>query len=275
MKKIMIIGLGEVGSTVLLEMNDIIQARNLPYQVMGMEINDEKIAKYRKMGFSIFTPADKIPDCDGYLICLFTFQQIVDAVFSILNRKEVINYFISIESTIDPNSWQILSDMLEYDEIRNLVVVPHRLVYNDPKYGAFNLDRNMGIFDIKDPPQQAFDFYHDFMSGKLSIADHKHVILSKVVENSLRMSQIVYAQELKRACEVNHYDFNVIRGLVNNKWNTFLMEAREGVDANGTGHCLVKDNRFLADHLPESALLRQLDALNELYIKEYAAKATN
>jgi UDP-N-acetyl-D-mannosaminuronic acid dehydrogenase len=264
-KKLMVIGLGEVGSTVLLEMNDIIQSRNLPYELMGVELDPVKIEKYSKMGFKVYNTNEDWPKCDGYLICVFTTQQILTTIDKIKRNHDYNShdYFISIESTIDPNDLQVVLGILDVPERSNLVVCPHRLVFNDPRKGAFNLDRLIGI-DIEYPCKLGYEFYREFSSAKLYVTSYGIAAISKMVENAYRFCDIVFAQELKRSCDKQGIDYNELRSAVNTKWNIELKEAKDGCG----GHCLPKETKFAMNFFPDNPIFRTFYALNELYKQE-------
>lgn len=266
-KKIMVVGLGEVGSTVLLEANDIIQERNLPYQLVAAEIDKQKIDKFSKMGFKVFNSFEQWDKCDGYLICVFTISQILDTLAKIEQLHQYKeDYWVSIESTVDPNYAGLIYAL----DLKNLVIVPHRLVFNNPKYGAFNIERLFGCPSGLDRrvnvPEEAYNFYRDFMSKPLKIVEYQIAILSKVIENAYRFCDIVFAQELKRSCDDKGIDFDTLRSSVNTKWNIDLKEARDGVG----GHCLPKETKFAMNYFKSNPLFRTFYALNELYKNEKA-----
>ncbi len=67
--------------------------------------------------------------------------------------------------------------------------------------------------------------------------------LTKVVENSHRFMEIAFAEKLKMVCDTTGIDFEELRKAVNTKWNTKILEAKDGIG----GHCLPKDSQMFLD----------------------------
>lgn len=291
-KNIVVIGLGEVGETVITQGRELVKEYNLDYNFCGVEVDADKIHKFRSMGFDVTDKIDK--KYDGYLISVWSMAQIRNVLDQISKLYPKLSdckedFFISIESTIDPSE---LNSLLEYCDgnglLDHLVICPHRLVYQKPEYGAFNLIRVLGMYELSYAyiniwTQLAFEFYNEMyiastggMANRgegLFVTNYKIAVLSKIIENALRFVDIVIAQELKILCDNNNIEFNDLRAAINTKFNMNLKQARDGVDANGTGHCLSRDVKLASKYLTSDLMFAAADLLNEVYKKKYGTKS--
>jgi UDP-N-acetyl-D-mannosaminuronic acid dehydrogenase len=53
--------------------------------------------------------------------------------------------------------------------------------------------------------------------------------------------EIAFAEELRMFCDRSGVSFDELRNAVNTKWNTKILQARDGIG----GHCLPKDSQML------------------------------
>jgi UDP-N-acetyl-D-mannosaminuronic acid dehydrogenase len=95
--------------------------------------------------------------------------------------------------------------------------------------------------------------------------------LSKVIENTYRMIEIAFAEELKMFCDSEGINFEVLREAVNSKWNINILEARDGIK----GHCLPKDSqmyiRLVKDAVPLS-IAYSAKTVDDLYKKHISER---
>jgi UDP-N-acetyl-D-mannosaminuronate dehydrogenase len=87
--------------------------------------------------------------------------------------------------------------------------------------------------------------------------------LTKVVENAHRYLQIAFAEELYLYCQANNINFSELRDALNTKWNTDILEPREGIG----GHCLPKDTKMFPEssNRRKSKILRAAMEVDEDY----------
>ncbi len=88
--------------------------------------------------------------------------------------------------------------------------------------------------------------------------------ITKIAENAYRFMEIAFAEELKMVCDNISIDFEELRQSVNTKWNTKIMEAKDGIG----GHCLPKDSQMFLDisnNMPFSSLIRSAKIIDEQY----------
>src|SRR5437867_13098813 len=125
----------------------------------------------------------------------------------------------------------------------HVVHVPHRFYINEiEEHGV----RQMRVVGGCEPccVNEAVHFYHDMLEIPLHSVNPVEIAeLTKVVENSHRYMEIAFAEELKMVCDNINIDFDELRKAINTKWNTKILEAKEGIG----GHCLPKDSQMFLD----------------------------
>ena len=267
MKKVCVIGLGEVGSEVFREIVKTIKEKPElaeKYQVYGRDLNSTIEEKFLKEGYLI----DSNPELgryDIYIICVYTTQQVINIIKTIGELDDIAAPLIFIESTIDPSQYNYLSNILSCHLLEHTTAfVPHRFVPYDRNYWIFNIDR---VFGVENPEMRdhVLDFYGDFMDKKLiHFTNWKTAILSKVVENTYRYWEIVLAQELQRSCAMHNVDFVRLRNACNTKFNINIMQARDGVG----GKCLPKDCGLFGNYFKENIINQLAQVLNNRYKDE-------
>ncbi len=259
-KRIVIIGLGEIGSANLEDMLKIAKEKKLKYDFYGVDINDIVLNNLKKK-FPNVTYSKDIPKGDIYIILVYTNEQ-VESVINNIQKDN--NPLIIIESTIFPKTIERLRDLYDKDKNFSLALFPHRFNPDDKEHRVFNLHRIIGGVN-EESVERALDLYKDFMSKELlTIVPFEIAALSKVVENAYRFIEIAIAEEFKTECDRLNIDFNELRKSVNTKWNINLKEARDGIDRK----CLPKDVNLLNDFFKTNKIIRTAIEVNEEYKKK-------
>lgn len=266
-KKIVIIGLGEIGDAILYEMYSISKKKNLNFEFYGVDINENRLKelqnKYKNVNFSKEAP--KVGDY--FILSVYTTEQ-VESVINSIERKN--NPLIIIESTIFPETAEKLLKLHEKYNDFDLVIFPHRFNPGDKEHAVFNLKRIIGGIDDKSL-DRALDFYYNFMPKNLIIkVPYFIAALSKVAENAYRFIEIAIAEEFKMECDRLGIDFNELRKAMNSKWNIDLKEARDGIG----GKCLPKDVELLSSYFDKNEIIKTAIEVDRKYI-EYAKNNKN
>lgn len=247
-------GLGEIGGAVFDEIAKHPNAIDL--HLIGVDVDPNKLLPHPHAHVATTEFSNGIPSAEIYIICVWS----TDQILSVIDTVEKLNKdaLICIESTIDPTA---------IDAIRriNVVAFPHRFNPNDPEHVVFNLDRLMGTSNQK-ALEKACQFYHKFMDPKLiHHVSFETAVFAKVAENAYRAIEIIIAQEIKKACDLQGVDFKAMREAMNTKWNIDMRDALYGVG----GKCLPKDLGLFNKALPNFILGRFLVILNEEYKRIY------
>ena len=218
--------------------------------VVGLGTIGEPVARYiRKHGFGVygydlkkksledvktFTSMNNIPPVDVYVVAVSSNS--VETVCREIAEKNR-ECLVSIESTVPVGTCRRLSKTLDLD---TLAYCPHRYWAEAPiEHGVCQLRVIGGVDDQS--LKKGLDFYK-----KLDIPIHvcptvEVAELCKIAENSYRFVQIAFAEELRMICEKHKISFEEVRNACNTKWNTEILEARDGI----YGSCLPQDMGFL------------------------------
>ena len=263
-KKIVSIGLGEIGSATLGEMIRITELKKLPFEFSGVDINEDTLnnlkKKYPKVNFS-----KEIPIANYYIISVYTTEQ-VESVLNKINKEN--KPLVIIESTIFPKTVEYLRSLWSKNKDFNLALFPHRFNPNDPEHFVFNLHRIIGAVD-DESLEKALDFYTNFIPKKLvTTVPFEIAALSKVAENAYRFIEIAISEEWRLECVRLGIDFNELRKAMNTKWNIELKEARDGIG----GKCLPKDVTLLNEFFTNNKIIKSAIDINEDYKKKYGKK---
>jgi len=260
-KKITIIGLGEIGSNTLSEMVRISNNKKLDNKFFGVDINEKLLIEMQNR-FPYVGFLKEIPYSDIYIISVYTTEQ-VDNVFSKIDFSN--KPLIVVESTIFPETAKKLKSRWERDKNFNLVLFPHRFNPNDPKHFVFNLNRIISGVN-EESIDVALNYYLDFMEKNLiTIVPYEISAISKIAENAYRFIEIAIAEDWKKECEKIGIDFNELRRAMNTKWNIELKEAREGIG----GKCLPKDANLLNEYFRGNKILKEAIKVNDEYKKDF------
>lgn len=238
--KTLIIGLGQIGY------HNAEYMTRLGLNVDGFDLERSAIRRALKAKI-IQKEAKTFAGYDYYLICVSTHnpsnmaEPNLDGLLETAERLEqegTEGGLVSIESTIAKGTSDKVYDILGHK--LHVAHVPHRFYSEDKKeHGVRQLRVLSGCKSCC--TQKALNFY----AGLLRIPVHatqsvEIAELSKIIENSYRFLEIAFAEELKMFCDNEGLDFEELRLAINSKWNTKILEAREGIG----GHCLPKDTQM-------------------------------
>ena len=261
---ICVIGLGQIGCIVA----KYIKAKG--YDVYGLDSNPVAVEYGVQNGkFKATTQWGQLLKAGVYIFCVTTNQvnnqTDCTSVFEVSKKiaeKTNANTIVYIESII------LLCTVKKiFEEIFKgkclFVHVPHRYwVDQKYQYGVNQVRVNGGI-NIKSL-EACIKFYKE----QLGISMHKIrsieegvLEMCKIIENSHRYLQIVFAEDLKMMC--NHIDINVdeMREAMNTKWNVGLPEARDDISR----HCLPKDIQYFTALTLSILLSSVIEAADQKY----------
>ncbi len=262
--KICVIGLGEVGFATAKYILD------KELDVWGYDISSTAVKRAKKAGIVRATQVwDTIPSADVYLICVYTglkeggpdLSAIFDACEKVKGKTGLSTKpLVSIESTVVPGLCKrVFRDVFE-QRVR-LVHVPHRYWAEEPDEHGVKQRRVIGGVDAESL-KTGMAFYKDVLEVPLHVVSSIEVAeMSKIAENAYRYVQIAFAEELRMICEENGLSFDDVQAACNTKWNTEILEARDGI----AGHCLPKDIRYLASLSSFNALMKGALTVDEQY----------
>lgn len=264
-ERVCIIGLGEIGGSVLLDIAASEKKKGNKIQIFGVDIDSEVVTALKKKKYNV---SMEFPDaCDVYIISVWTTEQVI-SVFERINfeRKPL----VVIESTIYPGTTNKLKKLVSQDKY-DLVVFPHRYYAKDKTKRVFNLDRVLGGIS-KESTNRAIAFYSRYMPKRLiHVCDIDIAELCKVTENAIRYTEIAKAEELRFLMAkiygpgISDAKFKQLRDMVNTKWNINLPDAWDGIG----GHCLPKDVKIFNDLFPENILFKFSVEVDNLYSSWY------
>ncbi len=194
--------------------------------------------------------ATNFKNYDYYVVCISThrsddmFMPNLDGLFDIakkLSKEAPTGALVGIDSTITRGTSRKLVELLSHR--LHVAHVPHRFYINDmEEHGVKQLRVAGGCESCC--LNEAIHFYKDVLGIPLHIVSSIEIAeLCKVVENSHRFMEIAFAEELKMVCDNTGIDFEELRKAINTKWNTKILEARDGIG----GHCLPKDSQMFID----------------------------
>jgi UDP-N-acetyl-D-mannosaminuronate dehydrogenase len=169
------------------------------------------------------------------------------------------NCLVSIESTVPVGTCRKISE--SYD-LRTLVHCPHRYWVEEPMAHGIKQQRVIGAIN-QQSLEKGLEFYHILdipvhVCPTIEIAE-----MCKVAENAYRFVQIAFAEELRRICEDKNISFEEVRTACNTKWNTEILEARDGI----YGSCLPKDIGYLKNMAKNAPLIEGAIITDEIYKK--------
>lgn len=268
-KKILIIGLGEIGFTNAEYMS------KLGLWVEGYDINKEAVTRAKNNNV-IKKEANDFSGYDYYLICISTHKPenmfvpyldgLYETVYRIL-REGKEGALLGIDSTIPQDTTKKVLDILNHK--LHVVHVPHRYYRYDKDEHGVRQKRVIGACE-----KCCFDTGSQFYGHVLDIplhpvSDTAVAELTKIVENSYRFIQIAFSEEMKIMCDNIGVDFEELRNSINTKWNIDMLQAIDGIG----GHCLPKDSQMLLDlskkYVPTSILesSKKVDSRYRMHIQ--------
>lgn len=228
-KKIVVVGLGEVGSETFQAIFNRLLGRK-DYQLVGCDINPKALEDMKEGELTTEMPLDG----DIYLVCVYTENQVREVMAKIPPKD---NRLVVIESTISiPHAQDVQSFARRDGYGYRVAAFPHRFNPNDPAHHVFNIPRILGAID-SGSYEAAAEFYNSFNAQIYRAPDLVYACATKLLENSYRFAEIVLAQEFTVALRASRLDAAQVIELANTKWNISIKEARDGVG----GKCLPKD----------------------------------
>jgi len=269
--KILIIGLGQIGY------HNAEFLTHLGLEVDGFDLDNKAIQRARAAGI-IQREAKNFNGYDYYLICVSTHnpnnlaEPNLDGLFQTTERLAQEGRdggLVSIESTIIKGTSKQVNNIL--DHRLHVAHVPHRFYAEDKKeHGVRQLRVLSGCHDCC--ILEALNFYARILRIPVHTVESVEIAeLSKIIENSFRFLEIAFAEELKIFCDNEALDFEELRQAINSKWNTKILEARDGIG----GHCLPKDTKMflnLEKNIVPSSILAAAIQLDEIYRRNEAEK---
>lgn len=253
-KKVLIVGLGEIGSSNA----EYMTKRGL--SVDGYDINENALNKAISDGI-IRQKATSFSGYDFYIICISThnphdmflpYQQGILEIAEEIAREGKEGALLGIDSTITRGTTKSVLGIVRHK--LHVVHVPHRYYKNEKDVHGVNQTRVIGSCE-KCCLEKGKEFYNEILGIPLypvSIADVAE--MTKIVENSYRYVEIAFAEELRMFCDRSSIDFHELRNAINTKWNIKILEAKDGIG----GHCLPKDSQMflnLTTNLLETSMI--------------------
>ncbi len=277
--KIAVIGLGYVGLPLLLKLSQ------LNFDVLGIDINNEKIQKlqkgilpfakeepflldyfkkeHKKGKISFASDFKGLSVRDLIFVCVDTpivgklpnYQSLTSALKSIAPNLKI-GSIVIIESTIAPKtSTNLVIPILEKHSKLKInrdffvAAVPERIRPNHIFEQLTTLPRVIGVSDKK-ISNVLKKIYSKITSGKINITDLTTTETVKTVENSFRDVNIAFANEVAIACEELGVNVWEVKDLVNKSPFHHMHEPGAGVG----GHCIPKDPWLLASAVKKHQL---------------------
>ena len=241
--KILIVGLGQIGY------NNAEYMTNLGLRVEGFDLKRSAVERALESGV-IQKEAQTFRGYDYYVVCVSTHdprdlsEPSLSGLLETAERLEEEGQegkLVSIESTVPKGISRRVNDILKHR--LHVSHVPHRFFSDEKKEHGV---RQLRVLGGCQPccAKEALGFYGGVMNIPVHCVRSVELAeLSKIVENAHRFLEIAFAEELKMFCDGEGLDFEELRVAVNSKWNTRVLEARNGIG----GHCLPKDTRMLVD----------------------------
>jgi nucleotide sugar dehydrogenase len=269
-KKVLIIGLGEIGSSNA----EYMTRRGLT--VDGYDISDRAVNRAIEDGI-IQKRASNFSDYDFYAICISThnpndmfvpYQQGILEIAERLGKEGKKGALLGIDSTITKGTTKAVLDIVRHK--LHVVHVPHRYYKNERDVHGVNQTRVIGSCE-RCCMDKGKEFYGDILGITLHPVSLAEVAeLTKIVENSYRYVEIAFAEELKMFCDKSNIDFGELRNAINTKWNIRVLEAKEGIG----GHCLPKDSQMflsLSMNMIETSIIEAAKKI-DLEYRHYIAQ---
>lgn len=259
--KVCVIGLGSVGLPTALYIAE------KKVNVVGYDISPTAINNAVSKGLEAYSDWEKIEKSDVYVICVSTllnkdkpdFTALFETI-SKLKKRNLSRAIISIESTVTPGTCRkIYQDLANQD--LNVIHVPHRYWDKEPDKHGVRQKRVIGAVNEKSM-KKGIKFYGDILDIPLHTVPSIEIAeMTKVLENAYRYLLIAFAEESKMICEGLDLDFEKVREACNTKWNTEILEAREGIG----GHCIPKDTQYIISISQYAHLLKEAIIVDKNY----------
>jgi len=256
-----VLGLGTIGFPTA----EYIRDKGL--KVFGYDINQEAIKRAKQKGIPASSEWGEVPEADAYIICVSTWNSIgkpdLSPVFKIskkISSRTDNDTLVSIESTLVPGTSRRIYYSIFQGNVK-LVHVPHRYWAEDPVNHGVRQLRVIGGVN-KESLDSGKELYKNLLDIPLhEVPSIEIAEVCKISENAYRYIQIAFAEELRMICEDLALDFEKVREACNTKWNTEILEARNGI----SGRCLPKDMHLLASLSKYNTLLRASKEVDKQY----------
>lgn len=276
MAKILIIGLGEIGSANARYISSLKKPR---LAVVGCDINPAAVARavdenliHKGMTVSDFT------GYDTYMVCVSTHNPknmaepdltAVHHVMEAIRQQAPRGALVCMESTIPVGTCRSLMDQ-HYRSDLHIVHVPER--YFGPESDIHGVNQKR-VFGALNPccAKVGQAFYRDTLGIPLHpVPEIEYAEASKISENAYRYALIGIAEEHWMWAVRRGLDPDILRAACNTKWNQEYLEPRQGIG----GPCLPKDSEmYLAvagSDFP--SIIRQAKEIDALYRKHKAGQ---
>ena len=197
---------------------------------------------------------------DTYIVSVPTpydkFSKKVDAVYVVAAVKDALKVApegatLVIESTVSPGTIEkSVRPVLEAEGRTdiNLVHAPERIIPGNMVYELLHNNRTIGA-DDKAIGEKVKELYASFCQGEIIVTDIKTAEMTKVVENTFRAVNIVFANELAKICRHDNMDVYEIIRICNMHPRVNILQPGPGVG----GHCISVDPWFLVGDYPSLA----------------------
>jgi UDP-N-acetyl-D-mannosaminuronic acid dehydrogenase len=258
---ICVLGLGHIG----LPTATYIRDKHL--KVFGYDISRQAVRRAEEQGIPAFLEWNEVPEADVYIICVSTWnanrEPDLSPIFDIskkISSRTGKDNLLSIESTVVPGTSRKIYNSIFQGNVK-VVHVPHRYWSGDPINHGVSQPRVIGGVN-RESLDSGKKFYQNVLDIPLSETSSIETSeICKISENAYRYTQIAFAEELRMICEDLALDFEEVRKACNTKWNTEILEARDGIG----GTCLPKDMCHLASLSKHNTLLIASESVDKQY----------
>jgi len=244
--EVCIVGLGTVGLPTALHAAKY-------FTVAGYDTNPKAIEISASHGVPATQNWVSASLCDVYVITVSTGitkenEPDVSAIYDVCGKiaEREPDALVCIESTVPVGTSRRVAEKFG---LRYVVHCPHRYWPENPIDHGVIQRRVLGALN-KESMEKGEWFYNKLNIPYFAVSSLEIAEMSKIAENAYRFVQIAFAEELKIICDKLGLPFKEVRAACNTKWNTEILEARDGIQR----HCLPKDIRYLAN-LGETQLL--------------------
>ncbi len=277
--KTAVIGLGYVGLPLAIRLSQ------LNFDILGIDINSEKIEKlqkgilpfaqdepflndyfkreFKKENLTFSTNFDKLNDRDLIFINVDTpitghlpdYSSLLNALKSAAHNLKI-GSIVIVESTISPGTCNnlVIPTLEKYSQRKInkgffVATVPERIRPNHIFVQLTNLARVIGVSDTKIIPTLR-KVYSQVTSGEIDFTDLTTAETVKSVENSFRDVNIAFANEVAIACEEIGVNVWEVMELVNKSPFHNMHKPGAGVG----GHCIPKDPWLLTSSVKKQRM---------------------
>ena len=208
-------------------LNKVIDNRNLS---LTLDISQISYSKY--IIIAIGTPIDEYmnPKVSNFL-------EFMNSIIKYLKSDQI----IIIRSSVYPNVYSRIKDILPYALKKNLLYCPERIQQG---YAIQELKKLPQIIsgEYKATVKKGSDLFKK-ISKKIIISSVKEAELVKLFSNAYRYSQFALANQFYMMCEKTDVDYNNVRNIMTESYNRASGLPSAGFTA---GPCLLKDTMQLS-----------------------------